>query len=473
MFGKYGEFLSYFNVRVLLMKPLYTFAFVLGFFTSAFPQEFASLELMKTIYGNITPKSITSDGNGRFYAQNMMYSHTITVYDRSFKLVKTISDKIDLADYGFSEYDSTVSGSPVEATASHNGKYLWVTNYQMFGDGFDSPGSDRCKMSKDYDSSFVFKINTQTLKIESVAQVGCVPKYIAATPDNRYILVTNWCSGDLSVIDTDSCKEIRRIDIGLYPRGIAVDSKSRFAYIAVMGAKKIVRVDLRDFSKTTLYDTGSNPRHLCIDSQDKFLYATLNGESKVVKINLAQFAVVDSAQTETAPRSMAMSADDAFLYVVNYASNSLSVIRTDSMKTVQIIETGNHPIGVTYDTETKNVWVACYSGCIQIFKNAPSKKVPLEILATKEKPAVQKKTETKNNYNYHIIVGAFKEEANLKKMMSRCAKAGYEPYIINPAGTVKKLSCKGFEDKSSALLELDSVKEKFGASVWICRQPVQ
>ena len=28
-----------------------------------------------------------------------------------------------------------------------------------------------------------------------------VPKYVAVTPDNRYVLVTNWCSFDLSVID--------------------------------------------------------------------------------------------------------------------------------------------------------------------------------------------------------------------------------------------------------------------------------
>jgi len=446
------------------MKFFTAILYCFCFFTTGFSQEVASLELLKTISGKITPKSITNDGNGRFYAQNMMYSHNITVYDRNFKLIKTISDKVDLADYGYTQYDTTVSGSPVEAAASHCGKYLWVTNYQMFGEGFDNPGSDKCKMSKDYDSSFVYKINTQTLKIEAVVQVGCVPKYIAVTPNNKYVLVTNWCSGDLSLVDADSCKEIKRIDMGSYPRGIAVDLKSEFAYVAVMGGKKIIKVNLADFSITSLQDVGKNPRHLCIDSKNKYLYATLNGENRVVKIDLNSFAVVDSATTQTTPRSMSISSDNSLLYVTNYASNSLSVIRTDSMKSIQTISTGNHPIGVTCDAGTGNVWVACYSGSIQVFKNVPSKKVIPETVVVS---TVDKREDV---FIYHIIVGAFKEEQNLKKMLNKCAKAGYKPYIINPDDKLKKVSCAGFENKESAVAALEKIKEKFGEGVWLCKQ---
>lgn len=464
MFGKYGEFLSYFNVQRFFMRGLHLSLLFTFFLSKAFAQETASLELVKTISGKITPKSIVHDGNGRFYAQNMMYAHNITVYDRNFKLVKTISDKVDLSQFGFEEYDTTVSGSPVEAAPSHNGKYLWVTNYQMFGDGFDNPGNDKCKMSKDYDSSFVYKINTHTLKIESVAQVGCVPKYIAATPDNKYILVTNWCSGDLSILAADSCKEIRRIDMGAYPRGIAVDSKSEYAYIAIMGGRKIVRLRLADFTKTTLADVGKNPRHLCVDSKDEFLYVTLNGEHKVVKIALDAFAVVDSAFTQTTPRSMTISTDNNFLYVTNYSSNSLSVIRTDSMKAVQTISTGTRPIGVTCDAGTGNVWVACYSGSIQVFKNVPQKSEPP--VAAQKQPV----TARVDTLRYHVIVGAFKEEQNLKKMLGKCTQAGYAPYVLNPNDKLKKISCAGFEDKASALAALEKIKEKFGEGVWLCKQ---
>lgn len=466
MFGKYGEFLAYFILPQIFMRFIFLSLFLLFIIPAGFSQETASLELVKTISGKITPKSIVHDGNGHFYAQNMMYAHNITVYDRNFKLVKTISDRIDLSEFGFAETDTSVSGSPVEATPSHQGKYLWVTNYQMFGDGFDNPGNDKCRMSKEYDSSFVYKINTQTLKIEAVAQVGCVPKYIAATPDNKYVLVTNWCSGDLSVIDAGLCKEIKRVDMGAYPRGIAVDSKSEYAYIAIMGGQKIIKLHLTDFTKTTLAGVGKNPRHLCIDSKDAFLYATLNGENKVVKIALDSFAVTDSAFTQTTPRSMTISADNHLLYITNYASNSLSVINTDSMKAVQTISTGYRPIGVTYDAATGNVWVACYSGSIQVFKNTSEKK-DARTAAPREQVSA-----SKGNYSYHIVVGAFKEDQNLEKMISKCSKAGYKPYVLNPDDKLKKVSCAAFESKASALIALEKIKAKFGDGVWLCKQSI-
>ena len=37
--------------------------------------------------------------------------------------------------------------------------------------------------------------------IDQVIPVGAVPKYVAVTPDDKTVLVTNWCSWDLSVID--------------------------------------------------------------------------------------------------------------------------------------------------------------------------------------------------------------------------------------------------------------------------------
>jgi hypothetical protein len=34
------------------------------------------------------------------------------------------------------------------------------------------------------------------------------------------------------------------------------------------------------------------------------------------------------------------------------------------------LATGHHPIGITYDPLTGRVWVACYSGEIEIFDDA-------------------------------------------------------------------------------------------------------
>ncbi len=335
--------------------------------TSERPQT--RMKLKKTISGKISPKSVVSSGTGLFFAQNMMYSHTITVYDREHNLVKTIPDAVNLSKYGYSKFKGNYRGAPVETSFSHDGKYAWVSNYQMYGPGFNNPGSDQCSPSQKTDKSFLYRINTETLKIEKVIQVGSVPKYVATAPDNRLVLVSNWCSWDLSVVDTEKNRETKRIPLGRYPRGIVVDATSDKAYIAVMGSEDIAKVDLEDFSVGWLKNIGHSPRHLNLDPSGEYLYTTLNGEGRIAKIDLSTGKVLKKVVTGNAPRSMVISDDGQQLYVVNYNSNTVSKVRTSDMKVLQTVNVGASPIGITYDPQTREVWVACYSGSIMVFQD--------------------------------------------------------------------------------------------------------
>ena len=335
--------------------------------TSERPQT--RMKLKKTISGKISPKSVVSSGTGLFFAQNMMYSHTITVYDREHNLVKTIPDAVNLSKYGYSKFKGNYRGAPVETSFSHDGKYAWVSNYQMYGPGFNNPGSDECSPSQKTDKSFLYRINTETLKIEKVIQVGSVPKYVATAPDNRLVLVSNWCSWDLSVVDTEKNRETKRIPLGRYPRGIVVDATSDKAYVAVMGSEDIAKVDLEDFSVGWLKNIGHSPRHLNLDPTGEYLYTTLNGEGRIAKIDLSTGKVLKKVVTGNAPRSMVISDDGQQLYVVNYNSNTVSKVRTSDMKVLQTVNVGASPIGITYDPQTREVWVACYSGSIMVFQD--------------------------------------------------------------------------------------------------------
>ncbi|MFB2917196.1 YncE family protein [Aerosakkonema funiforme] len=336
---------------------------------AAKPKTQTRMKLEKTIAGGISPKSVVHSGQGLFFAQNMMYSHTITVYNREHKLVKKIPDNVDLAKFGYLKYKGNYRGAPVEASFSHDGKYAWVSNYQMYGRGFNNPGNDRCSPSPRLDQSFLYRINTKTLQIEKVIQVGSVPKFVATTPDNRMVLVSNWCSWDLSLVDTNKNKEFKRIKLGAYPRGIVVDSNSQKAYVAIMGSSDIAQVDLKNYSVKWLRNIGRAPRHLNIDPAGKFIYATLNNEGKIAKIALPQGKVVGKVYSGSAPRSMIISEDGQVLYVVNYNESSVSKIRTSDMKLLQKVRVAPNPIGITYDPQKREVWVACYSGQIMVFQD--------------------------------------------------------------------------------------------------------
>ena len=49
------------------------------------------------------------------------------------------------------------------------------------------------------------------------------------------MLVANWCSFDLSVVNVAQGQEVARLPMGAYPRGLAVSPNSKMAYVAVMG----------------------------------------------------------------------------------------------------------------------------------------------------------------------------------------------------------------------------------------------
>ena len=324
---------------------------------------------MEEIGGYISPKSIVASQDGLFFAQNMMYKHTVSVYDRDFELLKTIPDEVTLTDYGFEGYPRPVKGAPVEAAFSPDGEYAYVSQYSMFGPGFDNPGTDACGPSDAIDDSFVYRITLETLLIDDVIRVGAVPKYVAVSPDNRFVLVSNWCSYDLSVIDVDKGVEVERIPLGEYPRGIVVDSDSTTAYVAVYGTTDVAKVDLSTFEVGWIRNVGLEPRHLSISPDDERLYVTLNEEGTVAAIDLATEEVVDKVETGTYPRSMAIAVDGESLYVVNYGSSTLTKLRADDLSVLQTIPTDYHPIGVTHDGGSNQVWVACYGGTIMVFED--------------------------------------------------------------------------------------------------------
>lgn len=488
-----------------MLRQLLYLCFILNAFSAFAYKEDSTLSQLKIIEGKINPKSIVHSGNGLFFAQNMMYKHTVTVYDRNFQLLKTISDKVELNKYGYSKRDGLYRGSPVECTFTHDGRFAWVSNYNMSGGAeteFNKPGCDNCHGTGIYDSSFVYKINSSTLLIEAIVKVGAVPKYLAATPDSKYVLVTNWSSSDLSIIDTDKLKEIKRIKLGTYPRGIEVDSSGTKAYIAIMGSSKIAVIDLRTFEKTWIKDVGKSPRHLCMSPKNDYLYVSLNGDGVVGKIDLSTNEVT-KIKTGSLPRSMALSGDGRHLYVVNYGSDKLTKVRTLDMQVVDNIKTNDKPIGITYDDETNNIWVACYEGSIMVFhdsyydsrvtdllhdellaQNAEEiefrKKAPPEIeLPRQEKIALleyeieqpldvlsDKIISNKVN-KYYLVAGSFKNKLNAEGLVKELSAKGYASFIYFNLENEFTYACVNSHTKKSMAIQQSTALKEDGIAVWV------
>lgn len=334
------------------------------------PADTAMVQVQR-ITGGLTPKSVVASSTGLVLAQNMMYSHTVTAYHPDGARVKTISDAVKLADYGVKDKTGTTKGAPVEVAFSPDGSRAWVSNYAMYGPGFSAEGKDACTSAKGISNSYVYEVDTATFEITRVVEVGAVPKYVAVTPDGKQVLVTNWCSMDLTVIDAQTAKVVKTIPTtGKHPRGIAVSADSRTAYVAVMGDHKTVKIDLAAGTTTDFVKTGKNPRHLVTSPKGDYLYITNSGADTISKVDLGSGQVVATAEVGRDPRSMAISPDGGALYVVEYGAASVSKIRAGDMTVMDTQKTDALPIGVTYEPTKQRVWVACYQGSLVVFDDS-------------------------------------------------------------------------------------------------------
>jgi YVTN family beta-propeller protein len=335
------------------------------------PSAETALVRVLRLTGDLAPKSVVASAQGLVFAQNMMYKHSVSAFRADGALLRTISDRVRLADFGVTGHPGTSQGAPVEMAFSPDGRHAWVSNYAMYGKGFGPEGKDSCEPGDGTETSFVYRIDTTSFAVDRVVRVGAVPKYVAVTPDGRQVLVTNWCSSDLSVIDAATAKQVARVRLGgLHPRGIAVSPDSRTAYVALMGSDRLVRVDLATRAVTRYASTGDGPRHLVVSRDGRHLFVTNNGDGTVSKLDRATGRVLRWVRTGKEPRSMAISADGGALYSVNYESSTVTKLRTSDLAKVDEVPTEHHPIGITYEPTRKAVWVACYGGAILVFDDS-------------------------------------------------------------------------------------------------------
>lgn len=327
----------------------------------------AQLKLIKTVGGSsMSPKSVVASPTGLVIAQNMMYTHGISVFNAEGQMLTRISDSLPLQKLG-RKGSGSAQGSPVEAAFSPDGAFAYVSNYYMTGPGFTRQGFDKCSENAKFDNGFLYRVNMSTKAVEAAVEIGEVPKYVAVSPDNKYALVSNWCSDSISIVDLAIFQVVKTIKVGRYPRGIVVAHNSSKAYITVMGAGQLGTIDLTTFALHKWPSAANTPRHIVLSPDGLTLYVSHNLSSVVTSHDAATGRLLKRVVTGTKPRTMAISPEGDALYVVNYQSGTMTVVSTATMKVTQRISTPPHPIGVTFEPTLNRVWVACYSGLIKIY----------------------------------------------------------------------------------------------------------
>lgn len=338
----------------------------------ALPSHTTAMVHATRIEGDISPKSVVASSNGTVIANNMIYNHTVTLYDAAtMQESATVADTVDLADFGFpAERAGQTKGAPVEAAFSADGKHAYVTQYGLTGPGSGEASTDKCSGAEAIGRSAIFRLDLASKQWDQVIEVGRVPKFISLSPDGTTALVSNWCDSTVSVVDLEAGKETRTIEVDSAPRGSVILPDGRTAYVTAMYADELYRLDLEAGTSELVHETGRKPRHLTLSPDGTRLYMTEAGADRLVVMDAATAEILDTVSTGREPRSMAISADGTALYVVNYYENTVSKFDAGSLEELQREGVGVHPVGVAYEPTQQRVWVANYQGSIDVFDDS-------------------------------------------------------------------------------------------------------
>ena len=332
------------------------------------PSDTTAMEPLDYLTGGMTPKSVMASNHGLAIANNMMYSHTSTVFDTTTReQIAVLDDEIDLSEFGVEGHPGISEGSPVEAVWTADGRYAYVSQYTMYGQNFGIQGFDACTQDSGVGPSFLYRFDAEEMAWDQVIKVGAVPKFLEITPDQSTILVSNWCDATISVVDVEKAEETKVIDVNESPRGIAIMPDNNTAYVVAMYAQSLFKIDIAAGTSELVMNTTLRPRHLNLTEDGTTLYMTVSSANTIYKIDTATDEIVDEVSPGLEPRSVALSPDETALYVVNYNEATVSKVRTSDMTVIDKVNVDADPIGIDYDPVTNTVWVACYNGAIYVF----------------------------------------------------------------------------------------------------------
>jgi DNA-binding beta-propeller fold protein YncE len=346
--------------------------------------EYEKKELLSAADGT---KSVLFNSAGtKLYAMNL---EGMSVYEfdqasrkitREFKFTPT---KGTGWDYNKSRPIASFQEKPVEACFSHDDNILWVSLHNADGivpiwiKDFSKNNAITSKEQKTKSVTVIYPGNNRKDSFRvPLIKTGKTPKVISRTRDNSHLLVSNWHSRTVSILEMDSSiapygKVISTIPVSDIPRGIAVDDSNKKSFVAIMGGASLAVINNDTWKSDTILKVSSSPRHIIMDTSGH-LFVSYNSLGKIACLDAATGKSLFTASTHAQPRTIVLSKNHKFIFVTCYSSDFVDVykINSENFEKIASLPCSGHPVGVDiFENDVKlEAWVCSYSnGAINIY----------------------------------------------------------------------------------------------------------
>lgn len=157
----------------------------------------------------------------------------------------------------------------------------------------------------------------------SIAVGGLMPKVIVQHPEGGRLYVSNWLSGDISVIDPESATLLHRIPLAATIRGMAFGSDPQVLWVCVYDSPRVVLLDLEQkkrIKEIDFYPGFGAARHIAY--HEGFFWISDMGQGRVVRIDEISQEVLASGRIGPNLNSLVLSPEARYVLVSSRGRNN-------------------------------------------------------------------------------------------------------------------------------------------------------
>ncbi|MCR6850046.1 MULTISPECIES: YncE family protein [Bacillus] len=156
----------------------------------------------------------------------------------------------------------------------------------------------------------------------------------------KFAYITNTDSSDISVVDLEEQKEIKRIPTGSNPRGgMAIDNKGYYGYVSNCAGVTVSVIDLLNNREVSKISVGIAPRGVALTPDGSLLFVSNSGSSDVSVVDIMKREEISRIPVGENPRALSVSPDGKYVSIPSWGSDSLSIVEVNYDNPVEMSET--------------------------------------------------------------------------------------------------------------------------------------
>jgi len=196
----------------------------------------------------------------------------------------------------------------------------------------------------------VFKVETK----------GKWSKVIAYHPD-ELLVVSNWHSNDLSVIDIkniDNPRVTQLLPCGISPRGISFSHDGLMGIVAGFYSRNLTFLEYNNKDRKFYVDKITEPfdypnysgnmRHVVLDNTRNQAFVSNMGRNLIHRVDIESKKITESYPVASSPNTIILSNDNKYLAVSCRESNMVCVLDSRNGIVKALVDTGPKPTGLDF-----------------------------------------------------------------------------------------------------------------------------